>query len=199
MAIERHNVSRSPCSTSGAPLVQTSEVSTGGYLLKRSIAEYFRFSLVASSPESRKPTARRVGRADALVQEADHALASYFSTFETIEFRGFNQEWITGRPLASASSSFAPTFSHFDEPCILMVFVGPTVSGSFPKGEHAGRNRLTRGTGRPADDGRARWSRAGLKIAVRQSIFTIRRAPPPYRGTCMGSPLDPMLGGPKDP
>jgi hypothetical protein len=81
MAIERHNVSKSPCSTLGAALVQTSEVSTGGYLLKRSIAEHFHFSLVASSPESRKADGAAGGRADALVQEADHALASYFCNF----------------------------------------------------------------------------------------------------------------------
>ena len=100
MAIEQHNVSRSPCSTSGAALVQTSEVSTGGYLWKRSTAEYFSFSLVASSPESRKADGAAGGRVDGLVQEADHALASYFSTFETIEFRGFNQEWAPGRTMA---------------------------------------------------------------------------------------------------
>ena len=100
MAIERQNVSRSQCSTSGAALVQTSEANTGGYLLKRSIAKHFGFSLVASSPERRKADSAAGGRADALVQEADHALASYFSTFETIEFREFSQDWKTGRTMA---------------------------------------------------------------------------------------------------
>ena len=65
----------------GAALVQTSEAITGGHLLKRSIAEHFHFSLVASSPERKKADGAAVVRSDALVEAGVEDAGSYFFKF----------------------------------------------------------------------------------------------------------------------